>query len=81
MLDVSNGANAVQVSPNVGTQYMLQQLTGDGRERDWAVVGWVTAGSFLENWRDPGLKPRRGSDTRVQRLPKQMGIHRSEFSC
>ena len=60
MLNISDDAQMVQVSSDVSTQYMLQQLTGDGRERDWAVVGWVTAGSFLENWRDPGLKPRRG---------------------
>ena len=65
MLDVSNGANAVQVSPDVGTQYMLQQLTGDGRERDRTVVSWVTTGSLLEYWRDPGLKPRRSGDTSV----------------
>ena len=65
MLDVSNGANAVQVPPNVGTQYMLQQLTGDRRERDRAVVSWITTGSLLENWRDPGLKPRRRVDTGI----------------
>ena len=57
MLDVSNGANAVQVPSNVSTEYVLQQLTRDGRERDRTVVSWVTTGSFLEYWRDPGLEP------------------------
>ena len=65
MLNVSNGANAVQVSPNVGTQYMLQQLTRDGRERDRAVVSWVTTGSLLEYWRNPGLEPRRRGDNSI----------------
>ena len=43
MLDVSNGANAVQVPSNVSTEYVLQQLTRDGRERDRTVVSWVLA--------------------------------------
>ena len=80
MLNISDDAQMVQMSSDMSAQYMLQQLTGHGRERESAVVNWVAAGSFLENWRDPGLKPRRGCDTSVQRLPKQMGIHRSEFS-
>ena len=65
MLGVSDDAKTIQVASNVGTQYMLQQLTRDRSERDGAVVSWVTSGSFLENWRDPGLKPRWGSDTRI----------------
>ena len=38
MLDVSNGANAVQEPSNVSTEYVLQQLTRDGRERDDEIL-------------------------------------------
>ena len=48
MLNISDDALMVQVSSDVSTQYMLQQLTGDRRERDRAVVSWVTTGSLLE---------------------------------
>ena len=48
---------AFEMTHNVAHQYMFHDLTCDGREGDWPVVGWCIMLSFLKDGGDICLLP------------------------